>query len=107
MRRSLHLLVESEPPAGSDFHWFNHLLDGAGYRWGQADGVGFPASEWRVGDTVIIWFDIDISPEAPQAPYTIRSGIYTYPGIVNVSLLDVAGNPAGEFVELGPIGATP
>ena len=107
VRWVLYLLVESEPPSGTDFHWFNHLLDDAGDRQGQTDGVGFPASEWCVGDTVAIWFDIDISPEAPPPPYFVRTGMYAYPDIVNISLLDVAGNEGGEFVELGPIGAEP
>ena len=92
-------------PAGSDIHWFNHLVDGEGARWGQTDGVGYPASEWQVGDTVLTWFDIAISTGAPPPPYFIRSGMYIYPDVVNVQLLDVAGNPAGEFVELGPIEA--
>ena len=92
---------------GSDIHWFNHLMDGEGTRWGQMDGVGFPASGWRVGDTVVTWFDIPISPDAPPAPYFVRSGMYTYPDVVNIPLVDAAGNPAGEFIELGPIGATP
>jgi hypothetical protein len=60
-----------------------------------------------VGDTVLTWFDIAISTDAPPPPYFIRSGMYTYPDVVNVQLIDVAGNPAGEFVELGPVGATP
>ncbi|TET99512.1 MAG: hypothetical protein E3J29_02625 [Dehalococcoidia bacterium] len=92
---------------GSDIHWFNHLMDGYGTRWGQMDGVGFPASGWRVGDTVVTWFDITISPDAPPPPYFVRSGMYIYPDVVNIPLVDAAGNPAGEFIELGPIGATP
>lgn len=102
---TLYWQVEGQPPAGSDVHWFNHLVDGEGARWGQADGVGYPASGWQVGDTVLTWFDIAISTDAPPPPYFIRSGMYTYPDVVNVQLIDVAGNPAGEFVELGPIEA--
>jgi NADH:ubiquinone oxidoreductase subunit K len=107
---TLYWQVEGQPPAGrgaviAPLHWFNHLVDGEGARWGQADGVGYPASEWQVGDTVLTWFDIAISTDAPPPPYFIRSGMYTYPDVVNVQLIDVAGNPAGEFVELGPIEA--
>lgn len=106
LRWTLYWRVEGLPSHGSDIHWFNHLVDEEGRRWGQMDGVGFPASEWHVGDTVLTWFDITIGSDAPPAPYFIRSGMYTYPDIVNLSLLDAAGNPAGEFIELGPIGAT-
>ena len=105
VRWTLYWRIEGIPPAGTDIHWFNHLVDGAGARWGQMDGVGLPVSEWRVGDTVLTWFDIPIAADAPPPPYFIRSGMYTYPDIVGISLLDVAGNPAGEFIELGPIGA--
>ena len=103
IRWMLYWRVEGQPPAGSDVHWFNHLVDGEGALQGQMDGVGLPASAWRVGDTVLVWFDIAIAGDAPPPPYFVRSGMYTYPDIVNVSLLDVAGNPAGEFIELGPI----
>jgi len=98
-----------EVPAGGGagtvpLQWFNHLVDGEGTRWGQMDGVGYPASEWRVGDIVLTWFDIAVDPAAPPPPYFVRSGMYTYPDVVNVPLLDAAGHPAGEFVELGPVG---
>jgi hypothetical protein len=106
IRWKLYWRVEGLPPAGSDIHWFNHLVDGEGALQGQMDGVGFPASEWCVGDIVLTWFDIAIAEGAPPPPYFVHSGMYTYPEVVNVSLVDVAGNPAGEFIELGPIGAT-
>lgn len=104
VRWTLYWRIEGIPPVEGDLHWFNHLVDGAGARWGQMDGVGLPLSEWRVGDTVLTWFDIPIAADAPPPPYFIRSGMYTYPDIVAISLLDVAGNPAGQFIELGPIG---
>jgi hypothetical protein len=94
------------PPAqGSDLHWFNHLVDSEGRRWGQADGVGYPAGEWRAGDWVATWFDLSISVDAPAPPYYVRVGLYTYPEVANLSLLDEAGNLAGQFLELGPVGS--
>ena len=106
-RWTLYYRVESLPSAGSDVHWFNHLVDREGARRGQKDGVGVPSSEWRVGDTILTWFEIAISEDAPPPPYSVLTGQYTYPDIVNVSLIDVAGNPAGEFVELGPLSEAP
>jgi len=105
VRWTLYWRVEGIPPIEGDLHWFNHLMGEDGAQWGQMDGVGLPVSEWRVGDTVLTWFDIPISADAPPPPYFIRSGMYTYPDVVTISLLDVAGNPAGQFIELGPIGA--
>ncbi|MEA3339495.1 MAG: glycosyltransferase family 39 protein [Chloroflexota bacterium] len=100
VRWTLYWRVEGIPPVEGGLHWFNHLVDGEGVRWGQMDGVGLPISEWRVGDVVLTWFDITIDEDAPPPPYFVRSGMYTYPDIVTISLLDVAGNPAGQFVEL-------
>jgi hypothetical protein len=95
--------VEGEPPTSANLHWFNHLVDAKGARWGQRDGVGLPVSKWRDGDTVVTWFDIPISRDAPAPPYWIRTGLYAYPEIVNVPLVDPQGVPAGQLLELGPI----
>jgi len=107
VRWTLYWRVTQPPPVGQDYHWFNHLLDSDGNRQGQADGAGFPTVRWRVGDTVLTWFDIAISPEASSPPYSLRVGMYTYPDVANVQLIDAAGNPAGEFIEIGPIDAIP
>lgn len=101
----LYLRVEQGlPVAVGDLHCFNHLVDSQGNRWGQMDGPISSPAAWRSGDVLVQWFDIPISPEAPPGPYFIRLGLYIYPDIVNVQLLDEAGNPTGEFVEVGPIG---
>ena len=104
IRWTLVFSADGPPPADTDLHWFNHLVDGEARRWGQADSVGYPAPEWRAGDVVAVWFDLTISPDAPAPPYTVRSGMYTYPEVVTISVVDEAGNPAGQFVELGPVG---
>jgi len=97
--------VDGPPPASIDLHWFNHLVDETGARWGQRDGAGLPVSDWRSGDTVVTWFEIPISADAPPPPYLVRTGLYTYPDVTNVPLIDAAGNPAGQFLTLGPIDA--
>jgi hypothetical protein len=103
VRWTLHWRVTNRPPAGAGLHWFNHLVDSDGTRWGQQDGVGVPASTWRVGDTMLAWFEIPISTDAPPPPYFVRSGLYTYPDLSGVPLVDGAGEPMGDFVELGPL----
>jgi hypothetical protein len=30
----------------------------------------------------------------------MRVGVYTYPDLASVPIMDVAGNPAGDYVEL-------
>jgi 4-amino-4-deoxy-L-arabinose transferase-like glycosyltransferase len=90
--------VDSAPPPGVDYHWTNQLYDGAGKRVGQMDGVGFPSRSWRVGDTVVTWFDVPIAPDAAPGMYTMRVGMYTYPDIETVPVIDGSG-----YVKVGPV----
>ncbi len=103
LRWQLTWSVEAAPPPGTDYHWFNHLIDAGGRRVAQKDGVGFPSRHWRAGDTVVTWFDIPLAADVPAGQYTMRVGIYTFPDVHNVALLDASGNPAADAVELGPI----
>jgi len=90
--------VDPPPPSGVDYHWTNQLYDTAGKRVGQMDGVGFPSRSWRAGDTVVTWFDVSIAPDAAPGMYTMRVGMYTYPDIETVPVVDGPG-----YVEVGPI----
>jgi hypothetical protein len=47
---------------------------------------------------VISFFYLN-TPEETAGPLTMRTGVYHYPSLENVPLLDAAGNPAGEAVE--------
>jgi hypothetical protein len=99
--------VRSLPSQGIDYHWFNHMVDEAGKRVAQMDGVGFPARSWRVGDIVVTWFDVPIAPDATPGTYTMRVGMYTYPDIQNVPVVDKAGNPVSDAIEVGPLEIAP
>ncbi|MFW6135218.1 MAG: hypothetical protein ACOC7N_00170 [Chloroflexota bacterium] len=99
--------VDGDPPDDVDLHWFNHLVDGEGRRWGQKDGVGLPVWRWRDGDTVLTWFTIPIAPDAPSPPYQVRTGLYIYLDVVNVPVISARGAPPAQFTELGPIDAAP
>ena len=76
-------------PAASDYHFFNHAANG------QADGVGFASRDWRDGDVVVSYFDLQ-----PVGP--VRVGMYEYPSVTNVPVLDAAGNPYSDAVTAGP-----
>jgi hypothetical protein len=95
--------VNSPASPGVDYHWFNHLVSAEGKRVGQMDGVGFPSRSWRAGDTVITWFDVPIAPDAAPGAYRMRVGMYTFPDIKGVQVVDKAGQPAADYVEVGPI----
>ncbi len=64
----------------------------------QADGAAFAPWQWRAGDTVVsrFWLALD---GALADSATVRTGMYTYPEIGEVPLLDVAGNPYAPAVE--------
>jgi 4-amino-4-deoxy-L-arabinose transferase-like glycosyltransferase len=88
------------------YHWFNHLLDEEGQQRGQQDGASFHTEYWQAGDTVINWFDLQVPGDAPPGDYTMRVGMYTYVRsdvIENVPLVDADGEPAGEWVLIGPL----
>jgi hypothetical protein len=79
-------------PDPSSYQFFNHLLDQNGQRIAQADAAAFAPWQWRAGDTLISRFLISW-PEAQDAPASMRVGMYHFPSLENVPLLDIAGNP--------------
>jgi len=101
LRLALWWTVGTVPEAS--YHFFNHLVDDEGQRWGQRDGPGYPTDQWREGDVVVSWFDISISPDTPPGEYWVLTGMYTYPEGVRASVLDEQGQPVSDALRLGPI----
>jgi hypothetical protein len=87
----VHWRTADNPDPGQ-YHFFNHLLDASGDRVGQADAAVFSPSQWRAGDSVISRFLLPW-PAAATMPLSMRVGMYRFPSLENVPLLDVAGNP--------------
>jgi 4-amino-4-deoxy-L-arabinose transferase-like glycosyltransferase len=86
-------------PDPLEYHFFNHLIDASGQRVGQEDAAVFSPQQWREGDTVVSFFTLPW-PAGAEAPLTMRTGIYRYPSLENVPVMDVAGNPASDAAEL-------
>ena len=80
-------------------HIFTHLLDSTGQRIAQADAPAFRPDQWRMDDIVVSQFLLPWPDEA-ERPLTIRTGMYYYPAIEPILLLDVAGNPYTDAVEI-------
>jgi hypothetical protein len=100
---TLHVMLFWETargPLDADVHWFTHLEDEAGRRWGQYDAVAWPAKRWQPGDRVLFHFDLHIAPDAVPGRYVLRVGQYTYPEIENIPVVDEAGSPADYAVTL-------
>jgi hypothetical protein len=89
----------ADGPSPHQVHIFTHLLDGSGQRVAQADAPAFRSDQWRAGDVVVSQFLLPWPDEA-ERPFTIRTGMYYYPTIEPVLLIDVAGNPYTDAVEV-------
>lgn len=89
----------ADNPDAADYHFFNHLLDGTGTRAAQADAAAFAGARWRAGDVVISRFLLPGAAGA-EPPLTMRVGMYRFPSLENVPVLDAAANPAADAVEV-------
>jgi len=81
------------PEGGEDVTLFAHVLDAAGNRVAQADVPTYPASGWRAGDVVISFFALSGSG------VIVRAGMYQSGSLAPVEVLDVSGNPSGQWLE--------
>jgi 4-amino-4-deoxy-L-arabinose transferase-like glycosyltransferase len=82
-----------------DYHFFNHLMDKNGHRVSQADAAAFAARQWRPGDRVVSRFILD-RPTGAVGPLWMRTGMYVYPAVENVPVVDGMGNPQADAVEV-------
>jgi len=89
----------ADNPDPADYHIFNHLLDGNEARVAQSDAAAFSGAQWRSGDLVISRFVL-LPDEPPNPPLTMRVGMYRFPSLESVPVLDEAANPAADAVEL-------
>jgi 4-amino-4-deoxy-L-arabinose transferase-like glycosyltransferase len=99
--------VRNLPLPGNSYHFSAQLLDGKGGRPGQHDGAWFPTASWQAGDLVLNRFSIPIPAGLSPGRYRVWGVTYSYPDIVNVPVLDGAGNPSGDGVTLGEVTVSP
>lgn len=86
-------------PDPADYHLFAHLLAEDGSQLSQFDGPVFEPGSWQAGDTVVAFLWLPVVADS-QSARMMRSGVYRYPELQSVPIMDVAGNPAGDYVEL-------
>jgi hypothetical protein len=85
-----------------DYQYFGHFLDANGERLGQQDAVFWQGRHWCAGDRLITWTDISL----PQDVVTLRVGLYRLGTgrdegqYFSANVLDSAGNPAGQWVDI-------
>ena len=86
-------------PDPANYQIFNHVIDGTGERISQIDGPAFSPSQWRAGNVIVSRFVLPW-PEDGERPYSIRTGMYRYPSLEPVLLLDIAGNSFSDAVTI-------
>jgi len=85
------------------YHISNRIVDAAGSFVTQADGPTVSTADWRIGDLFVQRFRMELPAQTPSGPLWVWVGMYTYPEIQNQAVLDVHGQPAGEYVVMGPL----
>ena len=89
-----------------DFHFFNHLLLADGTRVAQADAAAFSAQQWRAADEVHSFFSASAADAASITQ--LRVGMYTYPDLANVPVVDALSNPQADAATIAwPQALTP
>ncbi len=86
-----------ENPDPATYHFFAHALSNRDQRIAQDDQPAFSGEQWRPGDRVISRFVFDWSGK-DGPPVEVSTGMYRFPELDGVSLLDEAANPAGEAI---------
>jgi hypothetical protein len=84
--------------AGEDYHVFAHLLDAKGEPVAQMDEPTAATRYWRADDTVVNYFELKAPSLGAQPGVVVQSGMYAYPSLTPVNVLDAAGNPAGQWL---------
>lgn len=83
-----------------DFHFTVQVLSAEGGLIAQDDHAGFPSSSWKAGDLVLASFDIPLNSGMEPGVYRVRAGMYTYPDVKAVAVVDVEGQAVDDGVVL-------
>ncbi len=77
---SVSLLWQATHVMTSSYAVFVHLVDAAGKRWTQHDGIPFggiyPTTHWEAGELVRDVHVLDLPTNLPSGRYTLRVGLY-------------------------------
>jgi hypothetical protein len=101
-RLAIYWQVMSLAPPGEDYAFFVHLLGPQQRMIGQHDGLGYPPEEWKVGDTVVSWFDLSVDPNADPGTAWLEVGVYRRSDVGRLTLRFPNGSTSQQLL-LGPI----
>jgi hypothetical protein len=91
----------------TDSHFSARLVAADEIPWGQQDTVGYPSDLRRKGDRILSKFDITYQVPRPSEASALEVGMYTYPDLVTVPVIDGAGNPVAAAVVLALLDVVP
>jgi hypothetical protein len=81
--------------------FYLHLVDREGALLAQVDhDGGYPVQSWRSGDLVLSRFTLHLPADLPVGTYRLRAGLYTYPEIEAIPVVDPLGHPVDDGVTL-------
>ena len=96
-------------PLDRDYQVSLVLEDAAGKelgRWdGRPAGYNYPAQRWRAGEAVLGQYDLPLPADAPGNDYYVTLAVYDPAEPSGLDIMDVADNPVGKRVRLGPMRA--
>jgi uncharacterized membrane protein len=98
---------EALQPLDRDYQVSLVLEDAAGKelaRWdGRPAGYDYPAERWRQGQAVFGQYELPLPADASGGDYFVTLAVYDRGDPSGLDIMDVADNPAGKRVRLGPI----
>lgn len=94
------------PPPETAQHLTVRLVDAAGRLLAQYDHASFPTTSWQPDDVILHHFALPLPADLAPGSYTVRAGLYTYPDLVEIPVVDGAGNPVEVLVTLGEVAVT-
>jgi hypothetical protein len=101
------LYWRSLAPAGRDYTVFTHLVDADGVLRAQTDGQpgggARPTSSWQAGETIEDNYAILLPENVPPGRYTVRAGMYLWPELARLPVLEATSPVFEDGVELGKV----
>lgn len=109
---TLHLRLVWRARGRVDRHYtvFTHLVDGQGHTWAQHDklpGQEYSTLFWAPGEVVVDEYTLRVDPAAPAGEYRVEVGLYQALTGARAPVLDAQGQPAGDYLTLGPVQVGP
>ena len=95
------------PVDRDDWAFFAHLVDDAGFRWGEDTFFVYPSAQWRPGEVLIARRRFEVAPGAPPGSYTLHVGAFSSSLDARLPVLNASGQMAGTTHLLGPIAISP